>query len=65
MEIIKILENKTLKLKNFILQPMRDTAKLREYLKIEKPTWEQIQVETGTSLEEIKPLFERINIPKQ
>lgn len=32
MEIINILENKHLKLKNFILQPMRDVVKLREYL---------------------------------
>lgn len=32
MEIINILENKTLRLKNFILQPMRDVVKLREYL---------------------------------
>ena len=32
MEIIKILEEKTLKLKNFVLQPMRDVVKLREYL---------------------------------
>lgn len=32
MEIINILDNKKLKLKNFVLQPMRDTVKLREYL---------------------------------
>lgn len=32
MEIINILENKKFKLKNFILQPMRDVVKLREYL---------------------------------
>ncbi|MGN1222971.1 MAG: tRNA (adenine(22)-N(1))-methyltransferase [Christensenellales bacterium] len=32
MEIIKILEEKQIKLKNFILQPMRDVVKLREYL---------------------------------
>lgn len=32
MEIINILENKKSKLKNFILQPMRDVVKLREYL---------------------------------
>lgn len=32
MEIIKILENNPFKLKKFILQPMRDTVKLREYL---------------------------------
>lgn len=32
MEIIKILEDKKIKLKNFILQPMRDVVKLREYL---------------------------------
>ena len=32
MEIIKILEEKQLKLKNFILNPMRDVVKLREYL---------------------------------
>ena len=32
MEMIKILENKTLKLKNFVLQPMRDVVKLREFL---------------------------------
>lgn len=32
MEIINILENKTTNLKNFILQPMRDVVKLREYL---------------------------------
>ena len=32
MEIIKILENKKLKLKNFVLQPMRDVVKLRQYL---------------------------------
>ena len=32
MEIINILENKNIKLKNFIFQPMRDVVKLREYL---------------------------------
>lgn len=32
MEIINILENKTINLKNFVLQPMRDVVKLREYL---------------------------------
>ena len=32
MEIIKILEEKNNKLKNFVLQPMRDVVKLREYL---------------------------------
>ena len=32
MEIIKILEEKQIKLKNFVLQPMRDVIKLREYL---------------------------------
>lgn len=32
MEIINILENKKFRLKNFILQPMRDVVKLREYL---------------------------------
>jgi len=32
MEIIKILENNPFKMKNFVLQPMRDTVKLREYL---------------------------------
>lgn len=32
MEIINILENNPFKLKNFVLQPMRDTVKLREYL---------------------------------
>lgn len=32
MEIIKILENKKINLTNFVLQPMRDVVKLREYL---------------------------------
>lgn len=32
MEIIKILEEKNNNLKNFVLQPMRDVVKLREYL---------------------------------
>lgn len=32
MEIIHILEGKKIKLKNFVLQPMRDAVKLREYL---------------------------------
>ncbi len=32
MEIINILENKKINLKNFVLQPMRDVVKLREYL---------------------------------
>lgn len=32
MEIINILENNPFKLKNFVLQPMRDVIKLREYL---------------------------------
>lgn len=32
MEIIKILENKKINLKNFVLQPMRDVVKLRQYL---------------------------------
>jgi len=32
MEIIKILEEKKINLKRFVLQPMRDVVKLREYL---------------------------------
>ncbi|MGN1208098.1 MAG: tRNA (adenine(22)-N(1))-methyltransferase [Christensenellales bacterium] len=32
MEIIKILENKKINLTNFVLQPMRDVVKLRQYL---------------------------------
>lgn len=50
-----------------LLEPiMPETSKkLREYLKIEQPTWEQIQIKAGIQLENIEPLFERINIPKQ
>lgn len=50
-----------------LLEPiMPETSKkLREYLKIEQPTWEQIEIKAGISLEDVKPLFERINIPKQ
>lgn len=32
MEIIKILENNPFKIKKFVLQPMRDVVKLREFL---------------------------------
>ena len=35
--------------------------KLRQYLKINKPTWNQIQIKENINLEEIEPLFTRIN----
>ena len=34
--------------------------KLRDYLKIEKPSWNQIQIKEKISLENIEILFERI-----
>ena len=38
--------------------------KLREYLKIEKPSWKQIQIKEKISLNNIELLFERIDINK-
>lgn len=36
------------------------SAKVRKYLKIEKPVWEKIVVPSGLKLENIEPLFTRI-----
>lgn len=36
------------------------TAKIREYLKINKPTWEYIEVIPGTKLDRVEPLFTRM-----
>lgn len=47
-----------------LLEPiMPETSnKLREYLKIEEPSWKPIQIKEGISLENIEILFERIDI---
>ena len=34
--------------------------KIRKYLKIENPTWDYIEAEKGLKLENIEPLFTRI-----
>ena len=45
-----------------LLEPIMPQTcnKLREYLKIEKPSWNQIQIKEKISLENIEILFERI-----
>ena len=45
-----------------LLEPImpQTSNKLREYLKIEKPSWNQIQIKEKISLENIEILFERI-----
>lgn len=47
-----------------LLEPiMPETSnKLREYLKIEEPSWKQIQIKEKISLKNIEILFERIDI---
>ena len=49
-----------------LLEPiMPETSnKLREYLKIEEPSWKQIQIKEEISLENIDILFERIDIDR-
>lgn len=46
-----------------LLEPImpKTSSKLREYLNIKEPTWNQIEITPGFSLENIQPLFERIN----
>ena len=52
-------------LSNLIEPIMPQTSnKLREYLKIEKPSWKQIQIKEKISLNNIEILFERIDINK-
>ena len=45
-----------------LLEPImpQTSNKLREYLKIEKPSWNQIQIKEKISLDNIEILFERI-----
>lgn len=47
-----------------LLEPImpETSAKLRNYLKIEKSSWNIIKVQPGCSFENVQPLFERINI---
>ena len=53
-------------LSNLIEPIMPQTSnKLREYLKIEKPSWEQIQINGKVSLDNIEILFEKIDINKK
>lgn len=49
-----------------LLEPImpETSGKLREYLKIEEPSWKQIQIKEEISLENIEVLFERIKIDK-
>ena len=50
-------------LSNLFEPIMPETSnKLREYLKIEEPSWKQIQIKEEISLENIEVLFERIDI---
>lgn len=52
-------------LSNLIEPIMPQTSnKLREYLKIEKPSWKQIQIKEKIPLDNIEILFERIDINK-
>ena len=52
-------------LSNLIEPIMPQTSnKLREYLKIEKPSWKQIQIKERIPLDNIEILFERIDINK-
>lgn len=52
-------------LSNLIEPIMPQTSnKLREYLKIERPLWKQIQIKEKVSLNNIGMLFERIDINK-
>ena len=52
-------------LSNLFEPIMPETAgKLREYLKIEEPSWKQIQIKEGISLKNIEMLFDRIDINK-
>ena len=37
------------------------TSKIRKYLKLEKPTWDYIQVQPNIELKNIEPLFERMS----
>ena len=49
-----------------LLEPImpQTSNKLREYLKIEKPSWRQIQIKEKISLDNIEIIFERIDINK-
>ena len=49
-----------------LLEPIMPEAssKLRKYLKIEKPSWEQIQIKEKILLENIEILFEKIDLNK-
>ena len=49
-----------------LLEPiMPETSeRIRQYLKIEKPSWKDIKITSNITLENIDPLFERINISK-
>ena len=47
-----------------LLEPImpKSSQAIREYLDIDKPSWKQISVHQGIKLENVSPLFERINI---
>ncbi len=60
--IIYTCANIIANLSNLLEPIMPETAgKLREYLKLGVPCWEEISVEEGTSLENVKILFDRID----
>lgn len=50
-----------------LLEPImpNTSKKVRDYLGIKQASWNQITIEPGISLENIEPLFERINISSQ
>lgn len=52
-------------LSNLFEPIMPETSKqLRKYLNLEQPSWGIIELKSGIKLEDIEPLFERINLPK-
>ena len=59
--IIYTCANIIANLSNLLEPILPETAgKLREYLEIKKPIWQQIEIKDGIVLENIEPLFERI-----
>ena len=50
-----------------LLEPImpQTSNKVREYLKIENPSWKQLQIKERISIENIEILFERIDVNKK
>lgn len=50
-----------------LLEPImpQTSNKVREYLKIENPSWKQLQIKERISLENVEILFERIDVNKK